>query len=345
MIKTFFAFLLTLVLIITTACSVIQAQTLVQAQTQPEQVYTSPLSQDPLSLTVSPPVSYLHVKPGETLNHTITLKNSGQQTLAVTMSLRDFTTDGQTGQIIIGQGSIFDKMLNPDLGFGQEFTLKPQENRTVTLKMDIASQAQEKEYPLTVLFAARLLPGDEGSKTPQPAQSSTKVSGTVASNLILLIAQDQVNQGQLEIAQLKTVKFVDSFAPIKFSVLVKNSGLNAQPVLGQAQITNFLGQTINEYFFYPDMILADSTRQIRGVQADPKLLNEQNQLDPEKITNLDTNFTYQAPFFIGPYQIQVNLDNDQETVTVIALPFSLIILSMIGFSLYWGYQKLQKYHK
>jgi hypothetical protein len=307
---------------------------LVQAQELPEQ--NDQESTAPLSLAVSPPTSYLYVKPSDEIKHTITLKNTGTQTLEVKMQLTDFKPDGKTGRPLLSSGTIFDKAVNPNLEFGQPFQIKPQENRTVTLALDASKLAKEKEYPLSILFNAQSV-RDETNQA-----SFSQVSGTVVSNLIVFISNQEENQGELIIEKFKAPRIIDSFQPIHFSLLAKNKGLNAMPVQGRALVKNFLGQTINEFIFYPDQILADSTRQVRGTELRAELLDKDNQLIPDKIENLSTEFKHQTPILFGPYRVEAQLDQDQASTYVIALPFSFIAAGLIGFLIWTGYQQLKK---
>ncbi len=301
---------------------------------QESEVATQPKQTQPLSLAVSPPTSYLYVKPSEKIKHTITLKNNGSQTLQIKMQLTDFKPDGKTGKPLLSSGSIFDKAVNPNLEFGKPFQIKPQENRTVTLQLDASSLAPEKEYPLSILFHAKSI------KTQANQTSFSHIAGTIASNLILFISKSDKNQGELKIEQFKAPKIIDSFQPIHFSLIARNQGKNAMPIQGRAFVKNFLGQTINEFIFYPDQVLAKSTRQIRGTELEAEMLNEEQELIPDKIEYLSTEFKHRTPILFGPYQIEVQLDQDKTATHVFALPFSFIILGIIGVLIFLGYKQL-----
>ena len=307
---------------------------LVQAQ------ITDPTDEPPLadlSLAIDPPVTYLHVKPSEVITHTVMVTNTGSKTLTVTVNVTDFKPDGITGQPILQPGQVFNKQANPDLSFGEPFTIAPNENHSVTLQFDVAQLANQKEYPLAILFNARSI-DDEGNKNSSGAQ----VAGTITSNLILFISDSDENQGRLAINRLTIPKIIDSFGGIHFSILAENNGANATPINGQVTIKNIFLQKINEYLFYPDYILASSTRLVRGTELSEGIINNEGKLDPEKIEVLTTNFVYKAPFMFGLYTVDVEVGQHQRTTSVIAIPFSLLILVGVGGLIYVGYNKIKK---
>ncbi len=301
----------------------------------PEKARAQLLKNKALSLAVSPPTAYLHLEPDESLIHTISLKNTGDQTLSVTMQLTDFEPDGISGRPILGTGTVFDKAINPNLSFGEPFLIKPNENRSISLKLDTAKLAVEKEYPLSVLFNAVSV-NDPSNKT------SAKVAGSIASNLILFISPNEKDQGDLIIENIDAPVIVDSFFPIQISLLAKNIGLNATPIRGQLKIKNIFNQNIDEYIFYPDRVLANSTRQVRGVPFSNAVLNKEQKLDPSKVKSLQTKFSYKSLFLLGPYEIEVSLAEHQRKITVIALPISLLALIVIGVLMYVSYTTLRK---
>lgn len=311
----------------------VNAQGAVKKTTQ-ETTQKTAQEQNPLSLAVSPPVSYVSVKPGEMLDHTVELRNAGSTTLKITMNITDFKPNGKTGQPILGSGSVFDKLINPDLKFGQPFTIKPGENRTANLKLQISEEAKQQEYPLTILFTAAAI----GSHAGQ-----TQFAGVVGSNLVLFVSEHKQNLGQIILEEIQAAKIVDSFSGISFSVLAKNTGQNATPIFGKASLKNFLNQTINEYIFYPDYVLANYTRLVRGTELEPDLIDSQGKLIPDKVNTLSTQFRHRPPFLIGPYWLKVDLAQESQTKLIIALPFSLLILTAAGFGILFGFKQLKKH--
>lgn len=295
---------------------------------------------DNFALSVSPPVSYLYVKPGEKLRHSLIVKNNGNQPLQISVNVTDFKPDGKTGQPVLQPGKIFNREANPDLAFDEPFTLPPNRSHSINLQFDVAEVVQDKEYPLAILISA--YNADAQANSGQDTNSSqARVAGTVVSNLIVYIGKEETNQGRLEIAELNLPKFVDSFEGIMFEILARNTGKTATLIQGKTVIENIFKQTINEYIFYPDFVLANSTRMVRGVELTSDILDAEGLLDPEKVNNLNTQFLYKPPFMIGMYRLHFQLGQQRLNQTVVALPFSLLIAVGVGFLMYWGYKKIK----
>lgn len=297
----------------------------------------SPFSTSALSLEISPPVAYIHIKPQDILRHRVMLKNTGTQTLFVNVSMADFKADGRTGQPVLQIGQLFNRQVSPEQNYGETIRLEPDQNKSYNLELDISQLTPEKEYPIAILFNAKTV-----NNSTSADGSITQVAGTLASNLILFISDSEENQGDIAIQQLNAPRLIDSFGSIKFEIVAENLGKNATPIVGQAVVYNIFNQKIAEYIFYPDYVLAKNTRLVRGTELSPEILNAEGKLDPERINDLFTNFNYKPPFMFGAYTIQVQLADQQRTVRVIALPFSIIIAAGIGLAVYFGYKKLVK---
>ncbi len=330
-------------------CSAVQLTqaVLTLAQTAFAPTVMAQTTDDNFSISVSPPVSYLHVKPSEKLRHTIIVKNQGNKPVQASINVTDFKADGKTGRPVLQPGKIFNREANPDLSFGEPFTLYPNRSHSVNLEFNVADVTQEREYPLAILVNAHNIVNQAAQQSPDHSglRSEAQVAGTVVSNLIVYIGEDEKNQGHLEPAQLNLPKIVDSFGGINFDILAKNSGTTATLIQGRAIIENIFNHTINEYIFYPDFVLAGSTRMVRGLEFNPNILDDDGLLDPEKVDTLTTHFSYQPPFLLGLYSIHFELGRQQFTQTVIAFPFSLLIVLGIGWLIHWGYKKINAQFK
>ena len=291
-----------------------------------------------LSLSVHPPVAYVAVKPSEKLKHTLVVKNHGIHPLEISVNITDFKADGKTGKPVLQPGKVFNRTTNPSLDFGEPFVLQPGRNHSINLQIDVAEIVPEKEYPLAIMINARSA-AVENNEISSSDSSYSQVAGTVVSNLIVYIGENEDNQGLLEIAQLNLPKVVDSFAGIKFDILARNTGKNATLVQGEANIKNIFEHSIAEYIFYPDFVLANSTRMVRGVIKDPKLFDSEGLLDPEKVDTLITQYHYKSPFMLGLYRLHIQLGEDQLEKTVIALPLSLLVLAGIGWLMHLGWKQ------
>ncbi len=289
------------------------------------QIFAQETQGSEINLTVSPPVSYLHVAPGTAVNHTIILENNGNTSVTVLPTIVDFTTDGKTGRAIVTNQLTF-----PYISMGidnsvTEVTIPPQKKAQLTLYINVPKDSEEKEYPLTVLFFSK----NELEKTKNNISlqnsdtTDSQISAAIGSNLIVLVAKQNVFTKTLELFDFNAPKVIDSFGKVEFAPIVKNNSFGGVAASGSAKIVNWRKQTIAEFEIYPDIILGHNSRELRALlsNSDPK--------EPEV-----GSFSYKPKLLIGPYQIVVTLKNEQNAVITHAVhvfyAFPIVLLIAIG---------------
>lgn len=287
-----------------------------------------------VNLTVSPPVSYLHVAPGQSSKHTIILENSGDTSIIVLPTITDFTTDGKTGRAIVTNQLTF-----PYVSLGidnsvKEITIPPQKKAQLTLYIDVPKEAEEKEYPLSILFFSK--PDLEKTKNTTTSSNSTnsQVNAAIGSNLIVLVAKQNTFTKILEILDVNAPKIIDSFQKLEFKPLIKNNSFGAVAASGSAKIINWRKQTVAEFEIYPDIVLGHNSRELRA------LLSNSNIEKPES-----SSFSYKPQFMIGPYQIIMTLTSKDNTIITqsihvfYAFPITIIATIIIGVIIYINTKK------
>lgn len=315
-----------------------------------------------LNLTVFPQAAYLLVKPGTEIEHKILVDYQGSIPIYLTPQLVEFTTDGQTGRPILGETTKLDfiNLRNPGWELNQPTRLKP--GTQIQLVLDLKPSVRTKlvEHPLSLILMAQ--PTIDIIRDGSRAQTS----GAVASNIILSVQSDYQNLGELIINQLKLPRFVDSFQNLKFTLNAYNEGRNAVAAQGEVTLTHlWSGKTVKHWFIYPDVVLADNSRDLRGILTDPAELN------PDQAFELE-EFAYKPAFLLGPYELTVKLSDSsqvgtnqateptnnestnnantdqrdlvhQETRQVFAFPFSILGALLLGviilFVYYWFEQR------
>lgn len=307
-----------------------------------QSVQAQTIGKNALSLDVSPPVSYLYVKPGAGISAPVTIQNNGRYTLRVTPQLVDFHADNQTGRVVLEQKSDFKQLsIAGDLEkWGETFTVKPGEKVTVPLVIAVPANFAQGEYHLSVLFQA-----DQMLFADQEQNNNSKLSGIVASHLVLMVSLDEADRSQIVIKEFKLPKLVDSLMGIRWQIIAKNIGLNAGPVTGQLKISHWPSPEVTVYELYPDMVLANSQRQARGVlSSDLAKLETLNQQEAVMTANgedflakkaelsqavLKKDFYYKKTFLLGAYDFHLSVGDEEITKRVIALPFSVLILFIV----------------
>lgn len=292
-----------------------------------------------LNLTIFPATTYLSVKPGTSITHRVLLKYEGTTRINVLPELVDFKTDGLTGTPILQKPSqlSYVTLQNPGKDLGKIFVIEPGSQVELVIKVDPPLHAKLGEQPLSLVLTAN------PDTTVVFDGSSTQTAAAIASNIILSVQNDFENQGQLEIEKIQLPRVVDSFSTIKFSTLVKNTGQNAVAAAGEMRINHgWSGKELKHWYIYPDLVLADNTRQLRTTFQKPEDLDSDVEIVFE-------DSTYKPPFLIGPYEVRVELTESgqpnhniqKQAATIWAFPFSIIGLILLGIALYIIINKLK----
>lgn len=258
-----------------------------------------------LDLSVSPPVTYLKLMPGDSGSHAITIQNTGPRMVTLKTRILDFQPDTTTGQPVLQDNTTFKylKLTKPDQAI---FTLEPQQSQKIAFTLNIPKSAKTQEHHLTIVFEA---------SSAQPAGvelpgARTQVSGAVGSNLIVLITPpDTDTQPVFTFHPTGWWKVVDSLQTVQFGVRAENKSVAAGPVVGELRLEDWLGNTVARWRVFPDIVLGKSQRPLR-TPAD----SNKGPSDTPAATASDSakntapsdypGFMLKKPFLIGYYQLK-----------------------------------------
>lgn len=258
--------------------------------------------------SISPPVEYIRLTPGETYTHTVTITNKAAVTQVFNVSAVDFTSDGISGIPLLSENFTFPYITNERVAL-TEISLGPQEAKKIVFDIDVPINAVPNEYTFSILFSQKIS-DIETSKT------QSQVAGTIASNVVVSITAAKDVETHPTMESITTRKFIDGFQPIHIEKLVaKNTYPYATQLEGSVVITSMLGNQVASFTIHPDMILGDGTRQVRFVSDEP--------------TAPTTNVTHTSKFLFGVYRISY-VSSITATITpltsVIALPLIPLVL-------------------
>lgn len=280
-------------------------------------------------ISIEPQVMYLSLQPGETQTHVINLKNDGQQPLVLTPTLLNFNPS-ESGQGIELEDIHTFPYLDPSQTspFQQPITIEPGGSSSFRMPIRVPASAPTKEYHLTILFSAA------PNQSVDLSGATTSVAGSIGSNLVLLVSQDDRDLSQLSIESVQGSKVIDSFGQISLRAMAKNSGPTATVASGSAVLKDWRGKSVQNYKIYPDIVLANSVRQLRVI--DPES-------EPGETPIALDEFIYDAPFLIGPYTFELELTDANEatlassTTQIWATPFAIIVILILGTGMVLGY--------
>lgn len=168
-----------------------------------------------LNLVTSPLPINLTTTPGSTVSAQLKIKNGGEQPETLTIGLMKFSAFGEEGKPKLldrGKGDdYFDWITFSE----NEFTINPNEWKTITATIRIPQQAAFGYY-YAVTFSRK---NEEISGGPR----STKVVGATAT-LILLEVRVPNAIRDIEVLEFSTPRQIYEFLPVTFTIKLKNKG-------------------------------------------------------------------------------------------------------------------------
>lgn len=286
-------------------------------------------AQQNTELTVAPPVAYVKIKPGGVTRHTVTVENTGTIDLQITPKLVDFKPSENTGTPLLSESLSFPYLDDESKQF-QPIVLEAGKKAQLTLNITVPQFAPEKEYPMTILFSTQPL--------TQAQDTLTAVQGTIGSNLIVLISQQESLSQEFSVKDFDVGKFVDSFTSLSIQPVIKNERFNASTASGSATLKNWQGKTVAEYTIYPDTILGLSERPLRFSKSS----------DLQNIELLSPMPFAPDIFLLGPYTLTLAFTSSTDIpyaaqfhYSFIAIPYIIlaaVILLLIGLAIYYWYR-------
>lgn len=275
----------------------------------------------PLDLTLSPSVVEIAVQPGKLVTQAFTVQNAGTADLLVTPTLRDFTSDNQSGTpVLLETNSLpFASLQNAHIALNTPFLLKANSSEQLVFALNVPSDALERDWYSA--FVLQTQPAE-----PQKRDGSGgEVHGTIAANLLIRVSQTN----QVPLSWKLHLEGVPSFADSLQSLHLKPIVTNTSSTLAAPELTLYVldgkGNIVYEQSGLPDRILAQSTREIAAAQPKKE--------DPRSLEPAE--FRFQPLFAFGPYTVRASIRNAAEKPVVIeqsyfAFPFSLAITFLLA---------------
>ncbi len=152
-------------------------------------VFPSPLSAQYLSLSISPPLLRIIIKPKKSILIAYTLKNKGDPVTLYPI-IRSFEPKGNKGEIKLKdfiKGPVHFRLDNSDRELNQPFFFKNGDSTQLLLRIKTSENAQEGDYYYTFLLVTSPPP-------PEGGRSTTTTRAAIGANLLITVT----NSGNLE---------------------------------------------------------------------------------------------------------------------------------------------------
>ncbi len=278
-----------------------------------------------LSLSITPPLLELAIKPGKSVLIAYTIGNYGDPT-ALRAKVLPFRPKDNQGNIVIENdfsGPVRFSLDNADIQMDQPFFAKSRDSKQLLLRIRIPEGAPDGDYYYTLLVESQPSPGTEGV-------SSSQAQGTIGSNILVTVT----NSGRVDIKGKvsrfealkgftlnffgKKIKFFDSTDKIPVVLEVENEGKNAIKPDGEITLSGSFGEQA-KYTLLSQNILAGSKR----------ILNATPSAELRKPIKEPVSVVLSG-FFLGNYKLSTNIGfgegapNIFSQTSFIALPIKFI---------------------
>lgn len=276
------------------------------------------------TLSLSPPLLEVIIKPGKSILIAYTLENLGDPTY-LTAKVVSFEPQDNLGSVRLKEkadGPVRFSLDNSQIDLNQPFFLKTRQKEQLLLRIKAIDGASEGDYYYTFLVSSQPREIREG-------ESIGAARATVGANILITITESGKiqNKGKVALFQVlprwrlnlgkKSLNFFDSNDKIPLIFVIENKGKNLIKPQGEIILTGISG-TKAKYEILPQNILAESQRLITATPS--------AEIETKKPTSLIL-----SGFFLGPYQLSTNVNFGPGTINLsartsfIALPFKFIL--------------------
>lgn len=270
-----------------------------------------------VSLSISPPLLELFIKPGKAIMVAYKLENLGDPTF-LNLKILPFEAKDNLGNIRIKsefEGPVRFSLDNADLTLDQPFFLKTNDSQQILLRIRIPENITDGDYYYSLLAETTPSTASEGI-------DSARAKATIGSNILVTIS----NSGNIDIKPKislfsvrggltlgQNIKVFDSLDQIPVVLTVVNKGKNMMKPEGQISLKGNFGETA-KYDIISKNILAESERLLEATSS--------ASFPPPTTLVL-------SGFFIGKYNLSTEIKFGENSPTIFgstmfyAFPFKI----------------------
>jgi len=287
----------------------------------PYSLIPNPSHAQQVSLSLSPPLLELFIKPGKAIMVAYKLDNLGDPTF-LNLKVLPFEAKDNLGNIRIKpefEGPVRFSLDNADLTLDQPFFLKTNDSQQILLRIRIPENITDGDYYYSLL--AETIP-----PTSSEGIGSARAKATIGSNILVTISNSGNIDIKPKIALFSTRgRLFDSSDKIPVVLTVVNKGKNMMKPEGQISLKGNFGETI-KYDIISKNILAESERMI---EATPSAIIDCENLRTEQKCLFPTSLILSG-FFIGKYNLSTEIRFGENSPTIFgstifyAFPFKIM---------------------
>lgn len=274
-------------------------------------MFHRPVSAQQISLSITPPILELVIKPGKSVMIAYQVSNQGDPVI-LTTKLVSFEPRDNFGKIRLKdgiEGPIRFELDNSDIQLERPFFLKTGASQQLLLRIRAPEGAANGDYYYTLL--AETTPVDNIDGTAGP-----KTKASIGSNILVTVTDSGVIDIRPKVVLFEVInklkmfnqkiKIFDSFDKIPLVLIVENKGKNLIKPEGKISLIGNFGERI-DYPIIPKNILSESQRLVEASSS-------ANPLE-QRETSYSTVF---SGFFIGQYRVTTEINFGESSPTLFA---------------------------
>ncbi len=203
-------------------------------------------------LEVSPPSQEIQLNPGESITVETKVRNRSAKTLPIKVRIEDFTATGSEGQVALVKQDAKYSLVSWSTVEPGSFSLSPNEERTVLVKLSVPRDAAGGRYGSVVFGVA--------SSEKEQKQTGSAVSQEIAS--LFLVKVNGPATENLTLNKFTAPQFAE-FGPVSLAMTFKNSGNVHVRTYGLIAITDMFGNKTKDVLVTPTNVFPGAERVVR----------------------------------------------------------------------------------
>jgi len=284
-------------------------------------VYSINVNAQQVSLSISPPLLELFIKPGKSIMVAYKLGNLGDPAF-INLKILPFEAKDNLGNIRIKpefEGPVRFSLDNSDLQLEQPFFLKAGGSQQILLRIRIPENIADGDFYYSLL-------AETAPPTASEGIGSARAKATIGSNILVTIS----NSGNIDIKPRVVLfstrgRVFDSADKIPVVLTIENKGKNMIKPEGQIILKGNFGETA-KYDIISKNILAESQRLLEATPS--AQINCDDNRRTEQVCMFPASLLLSG-FFIGKYNLstQISFGENSPTIfgstTFFAFPFKI----------------------
>lgn len=297
-------------------------------------ILNTPVLAQQVSLSISPPLLEVLIKPGKSIMVAYNLVNSGDP-VNINVKMASFEPKDNIGNVRIKdqiEGPIRFNLDNSDIELNTPFFLKSSSTQQLLLRIRVPENIKNGDYYYTLLAETVPSASIEGI-------GSAQAKATIGANILITVTDSGVVEVKPSVTLFSTrgglafgqdLKIFDSFDNIPVVLIIENKGKNLIKPQGEITLRGSFGLT-SKYDIVSKNILSESQRLVEATPSADINCKGQACLTPASLVV--------SGFFVGLYHLSANIgfgENSPQifaTTSFFAFPFKLLfglIIVIIG---------------